>query len=96
MRDRRPLAPALAYVILALLVQAGVTAPLDRFALRDLQPLADTNWGNLTAPADSLVATLLFGAGCALLRRRDQRREAGRGSSPWRPASRSRWPARSS
>jgi membrane-associated phospholipid phosphatase len=73
---RLTIAASVAFLGLAALVQAGTTASLDHWALHHLQPLINTDWTYATDPADPLLTTALFAAGCLLLRRRGRSAEA--------------------
>jgi membrane-associated phospholipid phosphatase len=61
--------------VLAVLVDTGATNGLDRYAIRVLQPLADTNWIQVTLPADPLVASGLMLLAVAALVCRGRRRD---------------------
>ena len=57
-------------VVVAVLVQSGVTRPLDRYTLDHLQPLSSGSWSDLAVPADPFVAALLVALGTSLVWRR--------------------------
>jgi membrane-associated phospholipid phosphatase len=53
---RRAVLLGAAFVILTAAVQAGLLRPVDRFAIRHLQPLSGTSLAQTVAPPDPLVA----------------------------------------
>ncbi|HYX86014.1 MAG TPA: phosphatase PAP2 family protein [Gaiellales bacterium] len=73
---RRTLMAAGAYVVLALLVNTGVTASVDRFALRHLRPLAGSDAMAVAAPASFPATVVLVTAGLLALWLRGRSRVA--------------------
>lgn len=68
-----------ALVVVAGLVQWGVTRGIDRFSLEQLRPLSGGGWQLLATPADAYVAGALVLVLAALIWRRDGWRAAW----PW-------------